>query len=252
MNRQKIEAAAKLLLDARIDGRLLAGMPPELVPDHSAEAYAIQKEVSTALGPVGGWKVGAKGPTAEPACAPLPAALVFPAPHSFAVSGTQAHGVEAEIAVKLKHDMPPRARPYTAADVLAAAGSLHPAIEIVASRFADPSRENPLSMLADALANTAFVYGEGISDQINIDQTRQAVKLSFGAKVVADATGANPAGDIWRLLAWLANHAAQHHGGLRAGQIITTGSCTGLLFPETNATVSAVFSGIGSVEALLT
>jgi 2-keto-4-pentenoate hydratase len=77
------------------------------------------------------------------------------------------------------------------------------------------------------------------------------VKLSFGAKAVADATGGNPAGDIWRLLAWLANHAAQHHGGLRAGQIITTGSCTGLLFPETNATVSAVFSGIGSVEALL-
>jgi 2-keto-4-pentenoate hydratase len=246
MNIQKIETAAKLLLKARHDGELLAGMPTELVPDDSAEAYAIQKEISAALGPIGGWKVGARGPTAEPACAPLPAALMYAAPHSFAFSGS--HGVEAEIALRLRQDLPPRAAPYLVDDVRAAVDTVHPAIEIVGSRFADPGRENPLSMLADSLANTAFIYGEGMGGRTNIDQTRQAVKLCFGTQVVADVVGGNPAQDIWRLLAWLANHAAKYHDGLRAGQIVTTGSCTGLLLPEPDMTVAAIFDGLGQAK----
>jgi 2-keto-4-pentenoate hydratase len=247
-NRKKIEAASALLLKARASGELLPRMPLELAPADSAEAYAIQHEVAAALGAIGGWKVGAKGPAAEPACAPLPSNLIYAAPHSFALSGSQAHGVEAEIALKLKQDLPPRAEPYLAADVRAAVGSIHPAIEVVASRFADPGRENPLSLLADALANAGFLYGEGSPDRIDIDQTRQAVKLSFGSETVADVVGGNPAGDIWRLLAWLANHAARHYGGLRAGQIVTTGSCTGLLFPQSKTGISAAFADLGRVE----
>lgn len=245
MNRKKIEAAAKLLLNARHNRELIASMPPELVPEDTAQAYAIQKEVSAALGPVGGWKVGAKGPADEPVCAPLPAALIYRAPHAFAFPGSL--GVEAEISVRLKHDLPPRSAPYLVEDVRAAVDTIHPAIEIVGSRFADPGRENPLSMLADSLANTAFIYGDGVRGQTNIDQARQPVKLSFGSSIVAETVGGNPAGDVWRLVAWLANHAAKHHEGLRAGQIITTGSCTGLLFPGPHTTVSAAFDGLGNV-----
>jgi 2-keto-4-pentenoate hydratase len=250
MSPQKIEAAAKLLLQARHNRELLAAMPADLVPENSAEAYTIQKEISAALGPIGGWKVGAKGPTAEPACAPMPANLMYAAPHSFAFSGS--HGVEAEIAIRIKKDLPPRAAPYLVEDVRAAVDTVHPAIEIVGSRFAEPNRESPLSILADSLANTAFIYGAGMRGQTNIDQVGQAVKLSFDSSVVADVVGGNPAGDIWRLVAWLANHLASHHEGLRAGQIVTTGSCTGLLFPEPHTRVAAVFNGLGQVEALET
>jgi 2-keto-4-pentenoate hydratase len=252
MNHQKIQAAANLLLDARRSGRLLAGMPPELAPADSAEAYAIQHQVTVALGRIGGWKVGAKGPDAQPSCAPLPESLMFRDPHSFSIPKSQRPGVEAEVAVRLAHDLPQRAAPYLPEDVLAATGSVLPAIEIVGSRFADPAQENPLSMLADSLANTAFVFGKGTEGGVNIDQTVQPAKLYFNSVVVADVVGGNPAGDVWRLLAWLANHVAAHHGGLQAGQIITTGSCTGLLTPEPGTTVRASFEGLGEVTAHLT
>ena len=60
--------------------------------------------------------------------------------------------------------------------------------------------------------------------------------------------GGNPAGDVWRLLAWVANSCAARCGGLRKGELVTTGSCTGLLFAAPNVHVVAEFDGLGRVE----
>ena len=51
-------------------------------------------------------------------------------------------------------------------------------------------------------------------------------------RVTADGTviktgAGNPAGDMIRMLLWLANEGAHWAGGLRAGQVVTTGSWTG-------------------------
>lgn len=247
MNPVNIDAAARHLFEARANNRQLSGLPAECIPQDAAEAYAIQDAVSAAFGPIGGWKVGAKGPDAQPSCAPLPFGLIYPAPCSLPPSASGQLGIEAEIAVRLKQDLPPRDTPYTRDDAIAAIGSIHPTIEIVAYRFADHGRQNPLTLLADALGNSALLYGPGRTERFDIDQTSQPVQLYFGTNKVADAVGGNPAGDIYRLLAWLANHAAQRCGGLRAGQIVTTGSCTGLLYADAGTEVKAVFPGLGEI-----
>ena len=121
MNKQKMTAAAALLLAARKHEIMLTHLPQDCLPLDAAEAYAVQDAVSQALGAVGGWKVGAKGPAAPASCAPMPAQLIFAAPHHFAdlrVAGER--GIELEIAVRMQHDLPSRATPYTQADVLAA------------------------------------------------------------------------------------------------------------------------------------
>jgi 2-keto-4-pentenoate hydratase len=46
----------------------------------------------------------------------------------------------------------------------------------------------------------------------------------------------------------MANSVAEHCGGIRAGQIIATGSLTGLRFVEPGAHVVAEFPGLGTVE----
>lgn len=248
MIQSKIEAAVRLLLSARGDMKPLVALPLEYVPDDVAQAYAIQDAVSATLGAVGGWKVGAQGPMAEPTCAPLPAALIYVAPHAFSQLAGRPFAVEAEIALKLKHDLPLREHHYSAPEVIAAIGSVHPAIEIFESRYADFRQIDPLSKLADAQSNGALVYGVGRCDRLAIDQTIQSVELYFNGKKVVNVVGGNPAGDVLRLLVWLANHLATRCGGLRAGQIVTTGSCTGLLFVEPNTQVKALFPGLGKVE----
>ena len=63
-----ISYAIRALLEARRSGTQVA--PPFALPDRSA-VYAIQDGVARATGPVAGWKVGARTPTAEPNPAPL-------------------------------------------------------------------------------------------------------------------------------------------------------------------------------------
>lgn len=251
MKLPKTSAIAQILLEARRTGEPIQALPPEYTPDDAAEAYEVQDLVAEALGPVGGWKVGARGPHLPASCAPMPASLIHRSPVSLSAASLGSLGIEAEIAVRLDKDLPPRRTPYSVDEVIASVASIHPAIEIVSSRYVPSMPPAPLAALADALSNCAFVYGPGRSTPIAIDQTVQAAELYFDGTRVAAAVGGNPAGDIWSLLAWLANHAAERDGGLRAGQVITTGSCTGMICAAPGTKVKAVFPGLGEVEMTL-
>jgi 2-keto-4-pentenoate hydratase len=246
-----MHAATALLLDARQTRRLPGALPPEARPADAAAAYAIQDELVAALGGIGGWKVGAASPTAEPGCSPLPASGIVPSGHVFARHAFGLNGLEAELAFTLGRDLPPRTAPYAEADVLAALRSVHPVIEIVDSRFADMRAVDPLSALADFASHGALVVGPGRAAALHLDQTTQAVRLEAGDALLYEGVGGNAAGDVFRLLAWLANHAAARCGGLRAGQIVTTGSCSGLTFARPPARVRAMLAGLGRCEAVL-
>lgn len=249
MDKQKIKAAADMLLAARNHEISLARLPEEYLPTDVAEAYAVQDTVSQALGNVGGWKVGAKAPGAQPSCAPMPAQFIFAAPyHFFDLLTAGARGIEVEIALRMKHDLPTRATAYTQAEVLAAVGTVHPAIELVSSRYTEYPAANPLAGLADSLSNCAFIYGPGRSDLGQIDQSIQHAELYFNGLEVAKTVGGNPVVDIWPLVTWLANHVGERCGGLKAGQFVTTGSCTGLLFADKGSSVNALLQNIGKVD----
>jgi 2-keto-4-pentenoate hydratase len=72
--------------------------------------------------------------------------------------------------------------------------------------------------------------------------------LWLDGQPTASTVGGNPAADVWRLIAWLAMHCPQRGQPLRAGQIITTGSCTGLIPAPEGAHVQAQVVGLGRVE----
>jgi 2-keto-4-pentenoate hydratase len=239
--------AAKMLLAARQSGVRLHALPEDVRPTTIAEAYAIQDQVAGALGTIGGWKVGAKSPTAEPTCAPLPAKLVLASPQSFPAGTFALNGVEAELAFTVARDLPPRSAPYHGAEMSAAMASVHPAIEVVDSRFVDLANTDALSVLADFQSNGALVIGVGaVPDSLTFEA--QVVRLDSDGVRVIDARASNPAGNLARLLAWLANHAGARSGGLRRGDVITTGSWTGLRFCSPGARVHADFTGIGGVD----
>ena len=257
MTPAQIDAAAHALVEARRTGRKLASLPAECRPADLAATYAIQDATVNALArsgqeAVGGWKVGAPAPDAEPACAPLPAAGIMASPVVLKSADYGLLGIEAEIGFKLGRDLPPRAAPYTRDDVLAAVASLHPVIELVDTRFADMKAQDPLSLLADLQNHGGLIYGPARTHDLAIDQTRQAVVQSFDGKPVVERTGGNSAGDVIRLLVWLANHAAQRCGGLKAGQIVTSGSCTGMMRTTPGSLVRAEFPGLGAVEVRFT
>jgi len=243
-----VNTAAELLLAARRSGRRLAELPADARPRTIRDAYAIQDAVAATLGSIGGWKVGAKSATAEPTCAPLPADLILRSPQRFASARFAHNGIEAELAFKLSRDLPPRSQPYGVADVRAAVASVHAAIEVVDSRFLDIGDVDALSLLADFQSNGALVVDDGLVLPEKFESSTQQVALHVDGVDVLESRGSNPAGDVLSLVAWLANHAAARSGGLRCGDIVTTGSWTGMRFVAARTRVKATFAGIGGVD----
>jgi 2-keto-4-pentenoate hydratase len=243
-----IAAAAEALLRARRDRAWIEALPEGARPADAAEVAAIQRLVAQGRGPVGGWKVGAANPQAEPGAAPLNVVDLHLTPEPLSASRFNVTGVEAEIAYMLGRDLPPREAPYSREEVLDAVESLHPVIEIVDTRFTRLKVADPLSHNADQVNHGALVVGPALADWRGIDPVNQPVRLLFNGQVVMEHVGGNTAGDPVRLLQWLADTGARAYGGLAAGMIITTGSCTGLEMVEPGTRILAEFPGLGSVE----
>ena len=245
------DGLARLLLEARQTGQRIAALAPELIPATPDAAYDVQALVAARLGPVAGWKVGAASATAEPNCAPLLADLMAPSPAHFPARQFPLGGIEGELAFRLGRDLPPRAEVYGEEEVWAAMATLHPAIELVHSRYADFPRVDKRALLADNQANGAFCHGAGLADWRRIDFLRQPASLEIDGKEVKSAVGGNAAGHPKRLLAWLANHCAARRLDLAAGTIITTGTHTGLILAPPGATATVRFPGIGEASVTL-
>lgn len=221
----------------------------DIAPADPQAAYAVQDATLALIGPAAGWKVGAKGPDAEPGCAPLPASGVFAAGARLLGPPWHMRGIEVEVALRLGRDLDPGDRLPAAAELLAAVDAVLPAVEVVETRLADWRDSEPLAQLADLQSHGALVLGAPSSlPARELDLREVEAYLAFDGQPVASTYGANPAGDIWRLLAWLARHCALRGQPLRAGQVVTTGSCTGLLFAPEGAHVQAQLRGIGLVD----
>ena len=227
--------------------------PAEAAPASVDEAYAIQDDVARRLWtrhgtPIRAWKTGGPNAHATPIAAPIPASRVFASDAS--LNGADYHiiGIEAELAYALERDLPPRAAPYVDADVVDSIRSMHVAIEICDSRLVNFRTANALWKLADNQSNGGLVVGNPIHDWRRIVPDQLSAFVEVDGTPLAQATGSHPYGDPLRLLPWLANHCAARCGGLRAGDVITTGAWTGMHIVESHAQVVARFSKLGEVR----
>ena len=232
-------------------GILAAGLiPPTAEAAYSAQAALLARLIPL-FGPIVGWKVGAPSPTAEPAASPLLADLVQPSPARFGGPRLRLRGIEAEVAFRFGQPLPPRREPYGEAEVSVAIHSIHPAIELVETRFAAWEGPPGLAKLADLGSNGGFCFGPGSTDWRSRDLARPTVALVIDGKLIAERTGGNTAGHPMRTLIWLANHTGRLGHGLKAGDIVTTGSHTGLVFAGQDSRVAARVAGLGEANLIL-
>lgn len=241
-----ISQLAEKLLAARADmtnGRI-ATLPDALKPASMEAALAVQHKVAQSFA-IGGWKVGAPGGTKM--CGALPAATIQPSPASLAPAQHPLRIVESEVAFRMKSDLPPRAAPYSKAEVAAAIDTMHPAIEVCESRFVEPKDFDLMANLADTQSHGGFVYGPGVKDWQKIDLAALECRQLVNAALDAGRTG-YPFGDIMDLMTWLANTGSTWAGGLKAGQFVTCGSWSGANRVPAGAVVRAEFPGLGEAE----
>ncbi|HTH79215.1 MAG TPA: fumarylacetoacetate hydrolase family protein [Ramlibacter sp.] len=242
-----VKAAARRLVAARngddpVQSEAVA--PPDI-----ATAWAVQDATLELIGPAGGWKVGAKAADAQPGAAPLPASGIFASGASLAGPPWSMRGIEVEVAVRFGRDFVPGSPDVDVAQLQAAIDCVLPAIEVVETRLADWRESGPLAQLADLQTHGALVLGEPSGMKAaDIDLRQVEAYLAFDGQPVASCRGANVAVDVWRLLTWLAWNAAQRGRPLRAGDVVTTGSCSGMLYAGEGTHVLADLKDIGRIE----
>lgn len=237
---------ADLLILARKNVNTVAWR--EILPGNRAEAFAVQDATLEKIGPVAGWKVGSKGPASEPSCAPLPASCLIASSVKLAGPQWRMRGIEVEVALRVGRDINPQGKLLTAEELADAFDAVLPVIEVVETRL-DDKQGDALAQLADLLSHGALVLGQPSAlVPSKLDLRTLEATLSFNGEKVATTRGGNPAEDVWTLLAWLALHCEQRGQPLRAGQIVTTGSCTGMLLAPVGALVQAEVAGVGSIE----
>jgi len=241
-----ISQAVRQLLEARRSG--VQVKPPFALPDRSA-VYAIQDGVAQATGPVSGWKVGARTPTADPNPAPLLAGALVKSPARLDGKAMHMIGVEIEISFHIATDIAPRSTPVDRDEALAAVGDAFVGMEVVDTRLANFQKADAEWLLADNQMNHALVIGSPIREWQALDWADLQVRLTIDGKEEVDQRGGLGAVDPVRPLAWMIDHAVRRRGGIRAGQAITTGSWTGLRYFPPGTRARGEFVGLGSVEA---
>ena len=245
-----IPKAVQQLLEARRSGvqmKVPFALPPGV--EGRAAVYAIQDGVAQATGPVSGWKVGARTPTAEPNPAPLLAGALVKSPASFDGKAMHMIGVEIEISFHIVRDIAPRDATVGRDEALGAVGDAFVGMEVVDTRLADFKSADPEWLLADNQMNHALVIGSSIKDWKGLDWANLQVRQIIDGKVSIDRKGGLGSIDPTRPLAWMIDHAVRRRGGIAAGMAITTGSWTGLNYYPPGTRARGEFVGLGWVEA---
>lgn len=258
MDATRASAASGILLRHWRDGLVLEALPASLRPSTRAEGYAIQARLeASSRHRLWGWKIAATSLAGQrhigvdgPLAGRLLAEMSHPDGASLSIGANRMRVAEPEFAFRFARDLPPRAAPYAVADVLGAVDSLHPAIEIPDSRFADFATAGAAQLIADNACAHEFVLGPRAPDVWRtIDLAAHRVSGRVGGSLEREGKGENVLGDPRVALAWLANELSRHGIVLAAGQVVTTGTCMTPLKIEAGDTVFADFGVIGAVHA---
>src|SRR5882757_9296852 len=180
LDNDQIAAAAKTLHDHWQAGTKIGDLDLSLRPRDRAEGYAIQAAMQ-GYGSLFGWKIAATSEggqkhinVAGPMAGRLFAERVIADGGTASMAGNEMAVGEPEFAFRMGRSLPPRPTPYSVEQVLAAVDTLHPAIELPDSRFADFVKAGEAQLIADNACAHLFVLGAPtIADWRAVDLVEQ-------------------------------------------------------------------------------
>jgi 2-keto-4-pentenoate hydratase len=206
--------------------------------------------------PVAGWKIAATSVAGRrhlnvdgPLAGPLLANRLVGSGAVIDLRGNTMRLAEAEFAFRMATPLPPRGFPYTIDDVAAATASLHPAIEVPDSRFADVTTVGAPQLIADAACAWRVAIGAATADDWRArDLDAHPVLVFKNGRLVAEGRGGNVGGPLCALT-WVANELATYAGGLRAGDFVITGTCVVPVPISPGEHVRLDFGALGTIDA---
>ena len=129
-----------------------------------------------------------------------------------------------------------------------AIGETRLVLELLGTRYADPASASWLEMLADCVQNQGLYVGPVLPNGPDSPLAAFPVTVSASGRTLSTHDGRHGDGHPLRPLVWLANFLAERGEGLRAGQIVTTGSYAGAIEVPIDVPLTVKFGDLGVID----
>jgi 2-keto-4-pentenoate hydratase len=260
MDNWAAEQAARIIWSTWQANDRVDGLPADCRPSSRQEGYKVQSEVARLSGQaLFGWKIAATSQAGQkhigvdgPLAGRLLESRTFQTGASVPMVNNLMKVAEAEFAFRMALDLPPRASAYSMQEVLDAVESLHPAIEIPDSRYREFAKVGAAQLIADNACAGYFVLGPATAAGWRPhDLAEHLASAWVNGKLAREGKGANVLGDPRLALTWIVNELSVVGETLRAGHVVTTGTCLVPVEIAPGDHVVADFGLFGRVEARL-
>eukprot|EP01067_Filipodium_phascolosomae_P008175 Filipodium_phascolosomae@DN6885_c0_g1_i1.p1 len=243
-----------LLMEARFGTTAKIITAPEALTVKTIdEGRAVCKEYVKALKqPIIGWKVGASSDAAlakfgltEPFYGPLVGTVTSPLVTRKSCL-LNLKGFESEYTMKMSKDFPKKSdkSEYTVEEVTGGIELVYTSIEIASTRLRD--HWGVIGLIADGGANQMLVLGETVPDwKESAALTENKVTISMNGTEAASGDGKAVLGSPLKALTWLVNALIKDDMTLKKGDLVATGTTTGMVMPPSDAATVEVVSDFG-------
>ena len=256
MSPEQIERAARIFDAARRGRYFVDEIPAELGLDNLEDAARVAERVVALSGErVVGFLVGATSPemrknlnTDEPYYARILDSNLCTSPANLVPRGLLTIGLESEVAFTLGADLPARENPYSVDEVADAIRAMHASVEVVNGHVRDWLDKPIAWVMADNGTDGPLVLGATVECWRDIERPAIPVILTVNGQVMREGRGANALGDPLNVMVWLANRRSREGKGMKAGQVVNTGTTAGIFFAEPGGEAVADFGPLGQVS----
>ncbi|MEO8346686.1 MAG: 2-keto-4-pentenoate hydratase [Betaproteobacteria bacterium] len=253
MENTNLEDAAQFLAKAREAGLPGDRLPEGLRPTDLEAALWIQQRVLKLLGQdIGGWKCSVPSAERPILAAPIFASTIYATSPYPVASTVDIARIEPEVAFLMGHDLPKRATPYSEAEIRAAIDEPRLVLEILGTRYAQPGSVTWPEMMADNVQNQGLFIGPTFARGLDAQLNGFAVTIRTPDGVLSSHEGTHGDRHPLNPLYWLANFLAERGEGLRAGQVVTTGSYAGAIEVPIGPPLTVTYGDLGEVNIELT
>lgn len=249
-------ALVRSLVQARQESR--PAPVPEPIP--LTQAYDIQRAHAAEIlsrfgGRIAGHKLGATNAKAfaalgidSPFLGPIFSAFTWVSPARIQRADFLICIIEAEIGMSFRTDFGGDGALPTRDALMDAIDSVFPAIEVADSRYQDWATAPVSAIVSDLGYAGGWVRGDPCPRWRELDLSAVAVRLEADGAEVRSGSGAAVLGDPWHALSLAIADLGRQGRKLRAGEVVSTGTCTVPLVVSGPVSLVADFGPLGRVE----
>lgn len=251
---QRARRAFHTLWDAFKGGRTVAALPEDVRPRTRGEGYAVQRHFESVTSEVVGWKIAATSRAGQkhigvsgPMAGRMLAERMVEPGKQVSLDGNFMHLAELEFAFRMATDFAPRSTRYSVDEVLDGTGKLFLSWEMPSTRYDDAASVGEAQLIADnACGFDVAIVPAADQGWRGADLAALPVRATTSSGLVHEGTGGQALGGPLLALTWLVNELSGLGITLRAGQLVTTGTCITPVPVAPGDTVTADYGRFGT------